>query len=183
MGTMSSSAKQGRYKRNRNNNYKNAKKTNEKKQIEQKCVKLFGSKKKANKFIKQAILKGNSIRTKTKHLRSSHEGYQLLMQNNDIKTNKKLGIKSVISIEFEGNKTAIRISKDIENKKHNQLNVDSSNYPSLYPLEFQYHASDKILVLGEMDFSYSLDIAHKIGGKNIIATAYYNEQNAKEKTV
>ena len=42
---------------------------------------------------------------------------------------------------------------------------------------------DKILILGEMDFSYSLDIASNIGGKNIIATAYYNEQKAKKQTV
>merc|ERR1712176_523772 len=40
-----------------------------------------------------------------------------------------------------------------------------------------------MLILGEMDFSFSLDIAHKIGGHNIIATAYYNEENAKQQTL
>ena len=157
---MSSSTKPGRFKRRKKSDYIKTKKKHkanmtDTKKIEQKCVKLFGSKKKANKWIKQALLKGNSIRTKTKHLRFSYEGYQLSVQNNDIKTNKKLGIKSVINIEFEGNKTATRVSDGSDNANSNESianNANSSNYPSLYPLEFQYNATDKILILGEMDF-------------------------------
>ena len=176
--------KKKQYKQNKiksttsTNNYPNSK------QIESKCIKLFGSKKKSNKFIKQALIKGNKIRTKTKHLRFNYEGYQLLIQNNDIKTNKKLGIKALLNIEFEGNKTAQRTSKNIDNSSDTKIDVSSNTkYPSLYPSKYQYSDKDSILILGEMDFSYALDICHKIGGQNIIATAYYKQTEARKKTL
>eukprot|EP01084_Bolivina_argentea_P095144 171062_1 len=150
---MSSSIKNARRKPKKRNNFKQAKKKQNKnfkskpiqntfKTIEQKCIKLFGSKKKANKFIKQALLKGNKIRTKTKHLRYDYQGYQILIKNNDIKTNKKLGIKALINIEFDGGKTVERIKQNTNKNNNKNINFNSndksSKYPSLYPKEFQY---------------------------------------------
>eukprot|EP01083_Nonionella_stella_P060827 158635_1 len=186
---MPSSVKQIRHKRNKSNNHfkVHKKKSNQQLQrqsnrvsMERKCIELFGSKKKSNKFIKQAIAKGNQIRTKTKHLRFDYQGYQLFMENNDTATNKKLALKALISIEYGGAKTAQRVSKQITHHTRTHQIGKSSNYPSLYPSHFQYNRSDDILILGEMDFSFAVDIAHNIGGAKVIATAYYSQKNAKK---
>ena len=163
------------------------------KEIEQKCIKLFGSKKKCNKFIKQALIKGNQIRTKTKHLRYDYKGYQILIKDNDLKTNKKLAMKALVNIQYDGNKSAQRLSsttsssssssKTLATSSNNKHIQNNKGYPSLYQPEYQYSAKDEILILGEMDFSYALDIMHKIGGKNIIATAYYQQHFMKDKTM
>jgi len=147
-------------------------------QIEHKCIEYFGSKKKSNKFIKQALLKGNQIRTKSNHLRLFYDGYQLLLHNHDVNVNKKLGMKALIDIERDrhGMKRTATADADIGTA------TAAGGYPGQYAATYQYSADDEILILGEMDFSYALDIAYKLGGAKVTATAYYAEQKCKAKT-
>ena len=161
---------------------------NNPKAMETKCIELFGSKKKATKFIKQALIKGNDIKTRrTDAKRIDHQGYTLFVKPNPTSTNKLLGIKCLIDIESQGDKVAQRLAPITNNPLHytsTNLKIDPSSnenaenlkYPELYPPQFRFNPDKPILILGEMDFSFALDIASKIGGANIIATAYYHEE-------
>lgn len=170
-------------------------KMNDTLKIEQQCIIFFGSKRKANKFIKQAISHGKQIRIRSKSrnvMRYDYNGYQLILHANETKINKKLGMKALMNIVFKGDTIAKRMSstanKSLDiNSNHMSLKSNSSSktnqieiraqHPSQYPKDFQYTSEDNILILGEMDFSLAVDIAHKIGGRNITATAYYAYNN------
>ena len=59
---------------------------------------------------------------------------------------------------------------------------DTHSYPELYPSPFRFDPQKPMLILGEMDFSFALDIASNIGGDHIIATAYYPEDGPQAMT-
>ena len=47
-------------------------------------------------------------------------------------------------------------------------------FPNEWHKDYQYKSTDKILVFGEMDFSFSLALFAKIPDCNMMSTAYYS---------
>eukprot|EP01084_Bolivina_argentea_P056663 103639_1 len=85
-------------------------------------------------------------------------------------------------IKIIENRKRIRESEDTDVKptlsnKRRRLNKRQSSTEYKLTSKSSYYKHDKILFIGEMDFSLSSCIAKQIGGKNIISTAYYKKLN------